>query len=107
MPEGNNNRTRLQGFSSKVPERTSAIHTEEQTGEQTGECEGRRYSYREADRCEDHSTALTTLKMAVSMPMPSASVQTAMRKNPGVLTSWRNAEHSGPATWPDSTFRSR
>src|SRR5262249_48510912 len=38
------------------------------------------------------STALTTLKIAVFRPIPSASVRTAMRVNPGDLRSWRRAK---------------
>src|SRR5215211_1518957 len=37
------------------------------------------------------NTALTTLKIAVLAPMPSASVRTATRENPGDLRSWRRA----------------
>src|SRR5437773_11047107 len=36
-------------------------------------------------------TALTMLKMAVLAPMPSASVRTATKVNPGDLRSWRRA----------------
>src|SRR5438270_13541266 len=36
-------------------------------------------------------TALTMLKIAVFAPMPSASVRTATRVNPGDLRSWRRA----------------
>src|SRR5437764_6120665 len=36
-------------------------------------------------------TALTMLKIAVFAPMPSASVRTATRVNPGALRSWRRA----------------
>src|ERR1044071_5876593 len=36
-------------------------------------------------------TALTTLKIAVFAPMPSASVRMAMNANPGDLRSWRRA----------------
>ena len=35
-------------------------------------------------------TALTTLKMAVFAPIPSASVSTATSVKPGCLISWRN-----------------
>src|SRR5262249_36391516 len=38
-----------------------------------------------------NNTALTTLKMAVFAPIPSASVTTATRVNPGDLRSWRKA----------------
>src|SRR5207244_1756069 len=38
-----------------------------------------------------NNTALTTLKMAVFAPIPSASVSTATRANPGDLRSWRKA----------------
>src|SRR4030081_1257500 len=37
------------------------------------------------------STALTTLKIAVFAPMPSASVMTATAVNPGFFKSWRKA----------------
>src|SRR5438477_6001362 len=36
-------------------------------------------------------TALTMLKIAVFAPIPSASVSTATRVNPGDLRSWRKA----------------
>src|SRR5207302_3242084 len=36
-------------------------------------------------------TALTMLKMAVLAPIPSASVRTATKVNPGDLRSWRRA----------------
>src|SRR6476620_5474655 len=38
-----------------------------------------------------NNTALTTLKMAVFAPIPSASVSTAIKVNPGDLRSWRRA----------------
>src|SRR6266540_3381616 len=37
------------------------------------------------------STALTTLKIAVFAPMPSASVSTATAVKPGFFSSWRMA----------------
>src|SRR5438477_5887730 len=37
------------------------------------------------------NTALTTLKMAVFAPMPSARVSTATAVKPGFFTSWRKA----------------
>src|SRR5438552_12112839 len=37
------------------------------------------------------NTALTTLKMAVFAPIPSASVSTATAVKPGFLSNWRKA----------------